>query len=158
MRRLKFSEWDASSISNWAVNASMALSHFFQGKLPHRSYQVFSTLLTSQSNLALVDRITPSFTLLFRHFFTVAFYSIWVMFTHPRPRKIDGTDKPVVVAPGFDEYPYLTVKAFQVVSFFSFVLLRLRPFSALSFQFLQSMLTPVLFLISSGRRVLCSDP
>lgn len=63
-----------------------------------------------------IYRITPSFALLFRHFFTVAFYSIWVMFTHPQPRKLEGTDKTMFVVPGFDEYPYLIVKSFQVVS------------------------------------------
>ena len=59
-------------------------------------------------------RITPSFTVLFRHFFAVAFYSIWVMFTHPQP-VLDENEKITYVAPGWDAYPYLLVKSLQVV-------------------------------------------
>ena len=53
--------------------------------------------------------------LLFRHFFSVALYSIWVMFTHPRPITSPGSEKPIMVTPGLDEYPVLVVKAFLVV-------------------------------------------
>ena len=60
--------------------------------------------------------------LLFLHFFAVAFYSIWVMYTHPRAttnpthpaKKMDDF---VVVKrrPNLLEYPCITVKAAQVV-------------------------------------------
>ncbi|KAF8989856.1 squalene epoxidase [Cyathus striatus] len=44
--------------------------------------------------------------LLFYHFFSVAFYAIWVMFTHPQEvRRGDGK---------VDEYPFLAVKALRV--------------------------------------------
>jgi len=49
--------------------------------------------------------------LLASHFFTVAFYSIWVMFTHPR---LVGDEKPVLVRPGIDEYPALCLKSVLV--------------------------------------------
>lgn len=53
--------------------------------------------------------------LLFRHFFTVAFYAIWVLFTHPRRvGEVDG--KPVLARPRPDEYPFLAFKSLQVVS------------------------------------------
>ena len=59
--------------------------------------------------------IEQSPALLFRHFFTVAFYSIWVLFTHPRQvGSVDG--KPVYARPRPDEYPLLAVKSVQVVS------------------------------------------
>ncbi|KAL1943664.1 hypothetical protein VTO73DRAFT_4109 [Trametes versicolor] len=51
--------------------------------------------------------------LLFRHFFTVAFYAIWVLFTHPRRvGEVDG--KPVLARPRPDEYPFLAFKSLQV--------------------------------------------
>ncbi|RPD58171.1 SE-domain-containing protein [Lentinus tigrinus ALCF2SS1-6] len=50
---------------------------------------------------------------LFRHFFTIAFYSIWVLFTHPRQvGVVDG--KPVLRRPRPDEYPCLAFKSLQV--------------------------------------------
>ena len=58
--------------------------------------------------------ITPSFTVLFRHFFAVAFYSIWVMFTHPQPVVGDG-EKVAYVVPGWEAYPYLLLKSLSVV-------------------------------------------
>ena len=90
--------------------------------------------------------IADSPVLLFLHFFAVAFYAIWVMFTHPRKRVVttrrrprlgdldaasssssssssmsaedDFAVKPVVVMerPGLDEYPYLAFKSVRVVS------------------------------------------
>lgn len=60
--------------------------------------------------------------LLFLHFFAVAFYSIWVMYTHPRATTNPAdlakkTDNFVVVKrrPNPLEYPCITVKAVQVV-------------------------------------------
>ncbi|RPD70011.1 squalene monooxygenase [Lentinus tigrinus ALCF2SS1-7] len=51
--------------------------------------------------------------MLFRHFFTVAFYSIWVLFTHPRQvGVVDG--KPILRRPRPDEYPFLAFKSLQV--------------------------------------------
>ncbi|RPD53095.1 squalene monooxygenase [Lentinus tigrinus ALCF2SS1-6] len=50
---------------------------------------------------------------LFRHFFTVAFYSIWVLCTHPRQvGVVDG--KPIYRRPRPDEYPFLAFKSLQV--------------------------------------------
>ena len=68
--------------------------------------------------------------LLFRHFFTVAFYSIWVLFTHPRRvgTRTDGDGKAVLRRPRPDEWPLLAVRSVQVVSGrVSFFLLTLPP-------------------------------
>ncbi|KAH9944627.1 squalene monooxygenase [Amylocystis lapponica] len=62
--------------------------------------------------VSLLAGIEQSTALLFRHFFAVAFYSIWVMFTHPRP--VGGGAKPVYAAPRLDEYPALCAKCVQV--------------------------------------------
>ncbi|KAF9072799.1 squalene epoxidase [Rhodocollybia butyracea] len=52
---------------------------------------------------------------LFYHFFSVAFYSIWVMFTHPRLVQRGSGEKPRLLTPGLDEYPGLFVKTFVVI-------------------------------------------
>jgi squalene monooxygenase len=72
-------------------------------------------------NTDIGSSLVPSPALLFRHFFAVAFYSIWVMFTHPRrvsapslAEKANGQVE-VWVTPGVLEYPALFIKAIQVV-------------------------------------------
>ncbi|PSR97092.1 hypothetical protein PHLCEN_2v4373 [Hermanssonia centrifuga] len=63
--------------------------------------------------VSLLSGIIASPAVLFRHFFAVAFYSIWVMFTHSHPvSTADG--KIVHVVPGWDAYPYLIIKSIQV--------------------------------------------
>ncbi|KAJ4485590.1 squalene epoxidase [Lentinula aciculospora] len=52
---------------------------------------------------------------LFYHFFAVAFYSIWVMFTHPRLVEQGTGSKPRLLAPSVAEYPLLFMKAIFVV-------------------------------------------
>ena len=60
------------------------------------------------------DSIDQAPFMLFRHFFTVALYSIWVLFTHPRQvGVVDG--KPIYRRPRPDEYPFLAFKSLQVV-------------------------------------------
>lgn len=65
------------------------------------------------------NRIEQAPFMLFRHFFTVAFYSIWILFTHSRQvGTVDG--KPTFSRPRPDEYPLLAYKSVQVVcSFFA---------------------------------------
>lgn len=76
------------------------------------SYLLFRRI--EDSSAAHLCSITPSFAVLFRHFFAVAFYSIWVMFTHPHP--VLGADEKVTyVVPGWEAYPYLLLKSLQVV-------------------------------------------
>jgi len=77
------------------------------------SSQVISRFLTE------FPSISPRFFTLFRHFFTVAFYSIWVLFTHPRlvPGRLDANGKPLYAAPSIDEYPALFIMSIQTVSY-----------------------------------------
>ncbi|KAL6303585.1 squalene monooxygenase [Sparassis latifolia] len=58
--------------------------------------------------------IKQSPALLFYHFFAVALYAIWVMFTHPR-LVATGDEKPRLEAPRIDEYPALFIKCIQVL-------------------------------------------
>lgn len=59
-------------------------------------------------------RIIASPAVLFWHFFSVAFYSIWVMFMHPHT--VIGSDgKPIEVIHSIDQYPFLFMKSIQVV-------------------------------------------
>lgn len=65
--------------------------------------------------VSLLSGLAPSPSLLFYHFFYVALYSIWVMFTHPRPIPNPANpDKPRMVPPDVVEYPYLLIKSVRV--------------------------------------------
>ncbi|KAG7099879.1 hypothetical protein E1B28_001681 [Marasmius oreades] len=75
--------------------------------------------------VSLLSAITPSPTLLIYHFFAVAFYSIWVMFAHPRPVQLRKDNKPKLVAPSIVEYPYLAFKSIVVIWTASVVVLPL---------------------------------
>ena len=77
---------------------------------------------THPLNINCHHRIAPSPLLLFTHFFAVAFYSIWVMFTHPREARSVSSSTPdsklaslQLPPPGIEEYPWLVVKSFRVV-------------------------------------------
>ncbi|KAH7924460.1 SE-domain-containing protein, partial [Leucogyrophana mollusca] len=72
--------------------------------------------------VSLLSGIAPSPSLLAYHFFSVAFYAIWVLFTHPRPLSDAAQDKPVFVAPRIYEYPRLCVKSLKVSCFMGTVL------------------------------------
>ncbi|KAF8841400.1 SE-domain-containing protein [Paxillus ammoniavirescens] len=65
--------------------------------------------------VSLLAGIAASPSLLAYHFFYVAFYSIWVMFTHSRlvNNPING-EKPVLEAPPIWDYPYLCLKSVKV--------------------------------------------
>ncbi|OSX62814.1 hypothetical protein POSPLADRAFT_1141655 [Postia placenta MAD-698-R-SB12] len=62
--------------------------------------------------VCLLAGIEQSTMLLARHFFAVALYAIWVMFTHPR--RVTIGEKAVDVKPRLDEYPFLVFKCAQV--------------------------------------------
>ncbi|KAF8159204.1 squalene epoxidase [Crassisporium funariophilum] len=74
--------------------------------------------------VSLLSGIAPSPALLAYHFFYVAFYAIWVMFTHPRiissspsassNGHSNGAVKPVYASPRFYEYPALVLKGIRV--------------------------------------------
>ncbi len=78
-------------------------------------YHTYKMLPINQS-LASAYSIKASPRMLFLHFFAVAFYSIWAMFTHPR--LVPGTypdEKPRYAVARLDEYPGLVIKSFAVV-------------------------------------------
>ncbi|CDO73864.1 hypothetical protein BN946_scf185016.g21 [Trametes cinnabarina] len=52
--------------------------------------------------------------LLFRHFFTVALYAIWILFTSPRQVGATADGKPILARPRPDEYPFLAIKSVRV--------------------------------------------
>jgi len=65
--------------------------------------------------VSLLSGIAPSPALLFYHFYKVAFYSIWVMFTHPRPINNPKSEaKPTLAVPPVWEYPFLLMKSVKV--------------------------------------------
>ncbi|KAI0057360.1 squalene epoxidase [Artomyces pyxidatus] len=64
--------------------------------------------------VSLLSGIAADPVLLFNHFFAVAFYSIWVLFTHSRAVPVPNSDKPVYAVPRIDEYPALSIKALRV--------------------------------------------
>ncbi|KAF8122509.1 squalene epoxidase-domain-containing protein [Boletus edulis] len=65
--------------------------------------------------VSLLSGIAPSPALLFYHFYKVALYSIWVMFTHPRPvNNPNGEVKSTLAVPPVWEYPYLLIKSVKV--------------------------------------------
>jgi len=68
--------------------------------------------------VSLLSGIVPSPVLLFNHFFSVAFYSIWVMFTHPRPvvpSTSSESQKVRYATARVDEYPVLFFKSIRVL-------------------------------------------
>ncbi|KZT04024.1 squalene monooxygenase [Laetiporus sulphureus 93-53] len=64
---------------------------------------------------SLLSGTKQSTLLLAYHFFAVALYAIWVMFTHPRQVGTTDAGKPVYARPRMDEYPFLAVKCVQVL-------------------------------------------
>ncbi|KAJ7461823.1 squalene epoxidase-domain-containing protein [Mycena galericulata] len=61
---------------------------------------------------SLLSVVVPSPILLARHFFAVALYSIWILFT--RTRTTPGLGKPHA-APSFDEYPMLLQRSINIL-------------------------------------------
>ncbi|KAJ6544019.1 squalene epoxidase [Mycena capillaripes] len=62
----------------------------------------------------LLSVVAPSPLRLAWHFFAIAFYSIWLIFTHPRTAPgLNG--KPRYVAPSFDEYPMLFRRSISIL-------------------------------------------
>ncbi|GAA5876210.1 hypothetical protein JCM8547_003738 [Rhodosporidiobolus lusitaniae] len=62
--------------------------------------------------VSLLSALRPSPALLFYHFFRVAFYSIWCMFTQPSSFSTSSSSKPG--KPGVAQYPALVLKSFRV--------------------------------------------
>ncbi|KAG9310430.1 squalene epoxidase-domain-containing protein [Chiua virens] len=66
--------------------------------------------------VSLLSGIAPSPALLFYHFFYVAFYSIWVMFTHSQHvGKSKDKTQSALAAPPVWEYPFLLMKSIKVI-------------------------------------------
>ena len=109
MNALWYFKMAASNTLNAAANVSVAPYPFSLGKLPSFYPEIDSIRL-------IVHSIAPSPALLFYHFYKVAFYSIWVMFTHPRPVNNPKSEaKPMLAVPPVWEYPFLLIKSVKVV-------------------------------------------
>lgn len=66
--------------------------------------------------VSLLSGIAPSPVLLANHFFSVALYSIWVMFTHPHlVSSAPSNQKPIYKTARLEEYPFLLIKSVRVV-------------------------------------------
>jgi len=63
--------------------------------------------------VSLLAAIAPSPVLLAYHFFSVAFYSIWVLYTHPRPVQKSPGEKSVLQVARIHEYPLLLIKSIR---------------------------------------------
>ena len=116
----------------------------FPGSFFSLSFQFWSCKLILRS-----CSIIPSRCLLAYHFFSVAFYAIWIMFTHARTilssspnSHSNGSAKPHSTIPRFNQYPALLVKSARVVSQF------ISEYLQLSFS--------EFFVSSSGQLVWCS--
>ncbi|KAJ7102392.1 squalene epoxidase-domain-containing protein [Mycena belliarum] len=64
--------------------------------------------------VSILSALAPSPALLTYHFFSVALYSVWVMFTHPRLVS-HPDEKPRYAAARVDEYPFLLFKSVRVL-------------------------------------------
>jgi hypothetical protein len=98
-------------------SASMVLFPCYQGMCPLLDQCCWRLLMCP-----FTIRVIPSPVLLARHFFAVALYAIWTLFTHPRVPRSLGTafnqDTKMAEArrPRIDEYPALMVRSVVVVS------------------------------------------
>ncbi|KAJ7356879.1 squalene epoxidase-domain-containing protein [Mycena albidolilacea] len=64
--------------------------------------------------VSILSALAPSPALLTYHFFSVALYSIWVMFTHPQRVPGRPDEKPRYAAARVDQYPFLLYKSARV--------------------------------------------
>ncbi|KAJ7139678.1 squalene epoxidase-domain-containing protein [Mycena epipterygia] len=64
--------------------------------------------------VSILSALAPSPALLTYHFFSVALYSIWVMFTHPHLIPSPRHEKPRYATAGIDQYPFLLFKSVRV--------------------------------------------
>lgn len=134
------------------MNAYEVRSRCSQGKfLPHHLLKSQAQLFTLDNELLLLllqyTRLATDPVLLFNHFFSVAFFSTWILLTNPRRVGVPGSKKLELVRPSLVEYPFLLVTALRTVSVH---LSSAHRFSLLTFIFPG--------LTRSGRRLWCSHP
>lgn len=104
MRTWTFSKSPASSILNVVGSASASPSRCWAGQYFLRSEPIRSV---GNSHCAFFLSLCPSPWVLFYHFFSVAFFAIYLLFTKPAP----GSKLP----PSPLQWPALTLRSFGIV-------------------------------------------
>ena len=104
-------KWDIIVKACWNFSGAQGTTHIFPRKC---GLLILPLDLPDFSAPVMLNTIPPPLQCAY-HFFIVAFYSIWVLFTHPQPVPAVKGDKPKLEVVQTHEYPRLAVKAIWTV-------------------------------------------